>query len=113
MGLTNFLVTRSAASLPKMTMRIRTYEDAVLYTQCHDPIQLGWPEFNHDGVGVAVYDLCVMCMTVCDTVLCLNFLDRSKKGITQYILHPHSRSTHRFRLLNHLSTVGRYTRRDG
>ena len=60
MGLTNFLVTTSAASLPEMDVRIREYEHAVIYTHCHHLVQFRWPESNHNRIGITIYDLRIM-----------------------------------------------------
>ena len=60
MGFTNFLVTKFAASLPEMEMRIRKYEHAVIYTHCHHTVQFRWSKSNHNGIGITIYDLRIM-----------------------------------------------------
>jgi hypothetical protein len=90
MGFTNFLVTNSAASLPNLDMRTRTYENTVLYTHCHHLVQFGGPESDHDRIGIAVYDFRVVCMAVSNTVFRLDLL-RIKERSDKEFLYPRSK----------------------
>ena len=59
MSFTTFLVTNSAASLPKPVMRKWNYQKGALYasqdTHRHNLVQVGWPEPCHNRIGGAVY----------------------------------------------------------
>lgn len=44
-------------------------------TQSHDFLEVSWPEFDHNRVGVTVNDFRIMGVSVTDTVFSLHFLN--------------------------------------
>lgn len=86
MGLMNLVVTKSAAWLPvndkKKTQsvirrkKLENYKSR--HTHLHDSSKIWGTEPNHDWVGIAVYDLCVMWMSIGDTIFPFDFLSQGK-----------------------------------
>ena len=116
MGLTNFAVTRSAASLPKKNCQLLSWNCGFCswkkkHTQSHNLGKIIWPKPNHDGISITINNLSVMRMSIGDAVFSFHFLSSSI---------PHectqgrwaSPPTNLLCLLNHLPTIRRDTRRD-
>lgn len=77
----NFVVTRSAASLPKTkSVSVSCFNQEMKLTKSHDSLQILRTKFDHDRVSVTIDDFGVVIVSVYDGILSLDLLHATGLG---------------------------------